>query len=297
MTRFSKTLFLTGAALLALNACSGSKGPGEIGTQDDIVVRNKGIPGGVQEPMKAEGEDFTSTVEQAEAMPAPDVSAPEPLPDNSPAMEAAVEAHEAAQAPVTSTAADASVTTTSAVPSENTPIDAVTPTEPVTTPAVTPPTDSAPVPPPASASSSSVYPAGDYAQAVAPAESSSQVAPTTAPAMAESVYTPAPASVSGDSYPLDPNAPYSPKAIAKAAAEAGTPPVVPQMTPSGVNVNDPAIIRSTQAALAAKSLYVGPQTGIMDAGLLNALAQYQAANGLTLGGMNEETLKHLGIIE
>ena len=288
MTRFSKTILLLGTAILALNACS-TKGPGEIGSKDDIVVKNNGLPGAQtqQAAVKAEGEDFSSTVEQAEAIPTPEVAAGEPLPDTTPAVEAAVAQHEAAKAPIapdTASPADAA----SAPVSETRPLDAMAPTTPVTQP-VTPPPANAPV--------TATSPA-------APAPT-----PATAPA---AVTTPAaPASAAAD--PLDPTAPYSPKAVAAANAAAGVAtPVVPAaptttttMTttapaavPSGgVNFSDPAIIRSAQAALKQKGLYKGAETGIVDTEFLNALTIYQTGNQLPVGGINEPTLRYLGVIE
>lgn len=106
-------------------------------------------------------------------------------------------------------------------------------------------------------------------------------------------------------YPLDPNAPFSPKAIeaAKSASAASTSVAETAAIPSapvpagGLNLSDPSIIRSAQAALAAKGGYTGPQSGAVDAEFLNALTKYQGANGLPMGGLNEPTLKALGVIE
>jgi outer membrane biosynthesis protein TonB len=71
MTRFS---VLVAFSLLLLTACSDSKGPGALGSKDDIVIRNNGMPQAQQNSA-----DFSSTVEQGEAVPAPDVAAPEPI--------------------------------------------------------------------------------------------------------------------------------------------------------------------------------------------------------------------------
>ncbi len=290
MTRFSKSFLMVGVAVLALSACSGTKGPGEIGSKKDIVVRSNGLPGAAQaQTAKTEGGDFSSTVEQADALPAPDVETAQALPVTSPATEAAVQETTEASAPMPSPVTQSDVSATppaDAAATDN--MAAALPTEPVTAP--TPP-----APPPAeeTVAAAPVYPAA--AAPAAPAEPAKAV--VTAEEKQSGVYTPAPESVSGKNYPLDPNAPYSPKAIAAAAASAGVPPVEPKVSPSGINLNDPAIIRATQAALAAKSLYYGPQTGIVDASLLNSLAEYQAKNNLPQGGLNEATLKSLGIIE
>ena len=133
MSRLVRSSLLLGVAVLSLAACSSSKGPGEIGSKDDIVVRNNGLP----QPKQAEaapatqGGDFSSTVEQGEAIPAPEVASAQPLPDNSPAMEQAVKAQEEATAPLPSTAT--SEATNSAIPADpaTNPIDAVAPVQPV----------------------------------------------------------------------------------------------------------------------------------------------------------------------
>jgi hypothetical protein len=127
MTRLAtKTSLLLGVAVLALSACGGSsKGPGPLGSKNDIVVRNNGLPGAVAPvPPSAEGE-ISSTVEQAEAVPAPDVAqAPLEMPPETPAPLAdPVIEQEAArivqeQAPVASPASapmnDGAITSTSA---------------------------------------------------------------------------------------------------------------------------------------------------------------------------------------
>ena len=120
MSRIIRSSLLLGVAVLSLAACASDKGPGEIGSKDDIVVRNNGMPQAKQAeaapaPAPQTG-DFSSTVEQGEAIPAPQVAAAEPLPDNSPAMEQAVAAQEAATAPLPST--PTSDATNSAVPAD-----------------------------------------------------------------------------------------------------------------------------------------------------------------------------------
>ena len=79
------------------------------------------------------------------------------------------------------------------------------------------------------------------------------------------------------------------------AAEAAS---VPAAAPTGgLNLNDPAVIRSAQTALKAKAGYTGEVSGTVDAGFLNALTVYQGLNKLPVGGLNEATLRHLGVIE
>ena len=108
MSRVFRSSLLLGVAVLSLAACSSSKGPGDLGSKDDIVVRNNGMPQAKQQaadaaPAATQGGDFSSTVEQAEAHPMPEVATAEPLPDTSPAMEQAVKAQQEANAPLPST--------------------------------------------------------------------------------------------------------------------------------------------------------------------------------------------------
>lgn len=311
MTRSRISVLLMTSAVLALAACSGMEGPGKIGSKDDIVVRNKNMPGQAQ---AAQGGDFSTSVEQGQAVPAPEVAAAEhlappsadtaqsqPLPDTSPAVQQAVAAHEAAQAaPQT---VETPVDVGRAAVAENKPIDAVAPTTPVNTPA--------PVPPPASPAP---VPAQQYVaaqmQAAAPATpAAAPTAPAPAPAVPAlpeiAAAAPNPA-VRNMPYPLDPNAPYSPRKIAEAQAKASTPhapATAPAAAPATdtsappVNLSDASMVRAVQAALAVKGAYTGPQTGIIDADFLNALTKYQGVNGLPMGGVNEATLRHLGVIE
>lgn len=295
MSKQFHAFLLIGVSFVSLSACSGDKGPGVIGSKDDIVVVNKGIPGAQQpaQGMKAEGEDFTSTVEQAQAAPAPEVAAAEELTP-------APAAEEAQQTVEESTAPTGQSLPTSQPVAEQTvaapPQQPQTPTPSAAASAV-PSTDNTSVstsaPSPVSETSSAVTtPAPTPSQAPAPVTAQDPAASTPAPAPA-----PAPVADKKIPYPLDPNAPYSPKAMAAAAAAAGTPVVAPEISPSGVNLNDPAIIRSVQAKMAEQKLFVGPQTGMMSADLMNAVAQYQVRNNLAIGPLNEETLKHMGILK
>ena len=317
MTRFSKSALLLGAALTVLSACSGTKGPGELGSKDDIIVRNNGLPGAAKaEPPAA---DFSSTVEQGQAVPAPEVAVAEPLPDTSPAVEAAAQQVADANAPVpstTTTPANDLTTATTAPVTEAKPIDQIAPQTPVQdTASTTPPPVASPEYAPAVAPTpapeavyapaaapvadpvpapSSVYPAADYAAAgvAAPATAPAAPVPAAVPTPSANVYVPLPA---GSAYPLDPNAPYSPKAVAAAGVTA--PVSAPVVTASGLNLADPSVIRSAQTALKSKGAYAGEATGAVDAAFLNALTIYQGTNKLPQGGLNEDTLRHLGVIE
>lgn len=321
MTRFSKSMFLMGAAVIALSACSGMKGPGEIGKKEDIVVRNNGLPNAqaaaAAPAARVAGQDFSSTVEQGQAVPAPEVANAEPLPNTSPAMEHAVEQQQAANAPVPSTTGATPPDRTTAPVSETRPLDAIAPTQPVNQTVTPPPAETAAAP-----AAAPVYPQTDYPAAAAPVAApavpaASPVpapapvaapAPAPAPAVPTAVYSsssaaPGPSAVpAGMDYPLDPNAPFSPKAIAAAEGTAVAAPAATSVdgtapAPVGTGMADPGMIRAAQAALATKGGYTGAQTGEIDANFLNALTKFQGENGLPMGGLNEPTLKALGVIQ
>lgn len=312
MTRFSKSMFLMGAAVIALSACSGMKGPGEIGKKEDIVVRNNGLPNAQAAAAPAApvaGQDFSSTVEQGQAVPAPEVASAEPLPNTSPAMEHAVEQQQAANAPVPSTTGATPPDRTTAPVSETRPLDAIAPTQPVNQTVTPPSAETAAVP-----AAAPVYPQTDYPAAAAPVDApavpAASPAPVAAPAPAvpTAVYssssaTPGPSAVpAGMDYPLDPNAPFSPKAIAAAEGTAVAAPAATSVdgaapAPFGTGMADPGMIRAAQAALAARGGYTGAQTGEIDANFLNALTKFQGENGLPMGGLNEPTLKALGVTQ
>lgn len=298
----SKILLLSGVALMSLSACAGDRGPGEIGTKDDISVVNHGIKSApvnqtavqgadvLSAPATAQAGDFSATTEQAEAAPAPAVEKAEPVmtPEAAP---------ESAPAVVPEMAQD----------------PAMAASEPVAEAATSAPT-------PTAAPASSVYPAQDYAQAQAQKADMAQQLGTvsqSAPQPAAPVSAPAPRMVPIEPdrvtdipYPLDKNAAYSPKAIeaarAQAAAQMQTP-VAPQMaqaepqtTPAQAptSLKDPVVIQAVQKALAAKAGYTGSANGVMDTDLLNAIIRYQAVNNLPItGGLNMETLKALGVVQ
>ncbi len=276
MTKISKSLLLLGVAAISLSACSGDKGPGDIGSKDDIVVINKGLPG-AKTAMSPEG-DFSASVEQAQAVPAPAVEGTQEL---TPPEEAVT------QSAVPEQAQDSTTMTQETVPAMEGAVMDDAPPAPELEQEQAAPVVAQDVPVAAAPAPTEVPQQAVAASASVEATSSSQQAQP-APPVAP-VKTP---------YPLDPNAPYSPKAMAAAAAAAGTPVTDPVVSPSGLNLADPALIRSVQAALAAKSMYVGAQTGMMDADLLNAITKFQADNKLQIsGGLNEDTLKALGILK
>ncbi len=322
MLGLRKELLLVGTALIALSACASEKGPGPIGTKADIVVRNAGIPG-QQPPTVTPAPAEQAVVEQGTAEPvaavssAPLSASPEPAPGASSTPEnipAAPESHTAAipaDAPprvsaLTTPMADSGSAPTPATGPEILPPPAsdTQAAAPVVEPVATPPAPAvapapapvaaapiaavpasqpapAPAPEPVSAPApSSVYPASDY-----PAAPETVPEPTLAPQIAAPVAQPIPAPVP------------APVAAAPAFSPAKGPVLPQQAAPSPVLLNDPAVIRSAQAALKDKGFYQGTTTGELDAETLNALTRFQATNGLGMGGINEDTLRSLGVIE
>ncbi|PZO89105.1 MAG: hypothetical protein DI626_00125 [Micavibrio aeruginosavorus] len=329
----TKNILLVSVALVALSACASEKGPGAIGTKNDIVVRNKGIPG-YQEPQTADAAapaqqgDFTTATEQGEAAPAPAVESAEALPEQSPAVDAAAQQATEAQAPIPATTnapmseAPNASPAASAVATQADPVDQTLPVEPVPQTATTnvPPPETIPssAPQPVQQRTSSVYPAGDYPQQPAapapvptdvsvPLQRAEQPAASAsaAPVMTEAapavetpavtyVYAPAPSGY----VPANPNAPYSPKdAAAYAASKGAAATASPDVPGAPLNLSDKVVIRSAQAALKAKGSYSGVEDGTINAEFLNALSLYQGQNKLPQGGLNNDTLRSLGVIE
>ncbi len=311
MIRFSKSLLMMSVAVIALSACASEKGPGKIGTKDDIVVTNKGIPGSAPSPAPAVVSADPNAPEQMAPNPAPEVAVAEavgeqqPLPDNSPAMEAAVQAHEDASAPMQSPTTAVAATD---VPQAETVEDPAIPMEPVTDMSQTaPPVQQAPATAP-----QSVYPA------TAPAAPVPTPAPQ-APVAAAPVPVPAPAPA-----PISAQQPYvstgkidydtayprtstgTPQTAALAGSAAPAAPVMPSgarppasmpVSAATVNLYHPDVIRAAQTALQAKGLYKGPASGTIDTEFLNALSLYQGDNKLPQTGVNEKTFRSLGVIQ
>lgn len=376
MTRFAtKTSLLLGVAVLALTACGNSKGPGALGTTNDIVVRNNGLPGAVAPvPPSAQGE-ISSTVEQGEAVPAPDVAqAPLEIPAEAkapvasavtaPMNDATAPASEPTQAdvipaePVTPTAEAPVEELLSAVPTQVAAPVETPAAAPVETPAVAPtPTQqrvqtiSAPQGTPIEASDNTFVPDDAPAAAVAAlnatrlhdAKAPEAAAPVATPAVSApapatastSAYTPeayaAPAPVAQEAetssvtvyetapapvaqtapvspssvYPIED---YAPEALAQAQVQSApsssaiAPPqgteIIPPAAPApAINFQEPAIIKLAQDALKRKGAYVGKEDGIPNTQYLNALSKYQADNKLPQGGLNIETLRHMGVLQ
>lgn len=334
MTRISKTSLLLGVAVLALTACGGSKGPGALGTKDDIVVRNNGLPGATAPvPPSAEGE-----LAQVEAAPTPEVAgAPlempgesQPLPNTDPAVEQAVQQVEEARAPIapTTTTPMSDATTASTAPATaSVPADVVAPEPVAQAAAVEPPpaeptasgpvntvqagtsVDNTYVPSDAPASAVSALNArrmGEQTAAPTPAPVSTSApvaseppvvqAPVEVP-VGESVAPQAPAGATSPVYPAadyPAQAPVQTQVQAQAQVQPAPAPAAP--TPA-INFADPQVVKTVQAALKIKGVYKGKEDGVVNTQYLNALSKYQGDNKLPQGGLNIETLRHLGAVQ
>lgn len=317
-----KTALLMGVALIALSACSSGKGPGELGTKNDIVVRNHGEPRDT-----APAGDFTSSVETAAAVPPAEVAQGEPVPAPV-ATGAEAQAVAAQSAPVGST--------TVAPINDGTPSVATAPVQQnvaAETPVpVTPVTAQSPAPQAEVTNSPSSLPSEPYATprasdpvasvsttntAVPAAAVAAPVAQQTYPASGAPVGEPI-ARPQDTVSPVVPVVPPAPAVPAQQVAAQTPPPVAVPKNPNasfydyleaGQTKQSSGIATSTatattsgdvskvKAVLAAKGLYAGSQNDAVDSEFLNALAKYQGENGLPMGGVNAETKQHLGIAQ
>lgn len=309
MIRFSQSSLLLGVAVLALGACGGGKGPGALGSKNDIVVRNNGLPGATAPvPPSAAGE-ITSTIEQGEAVPTPAVAG-EPLampPENEPLVSAdpaadtvALQSNEAS-APAPSSTAAPLVDGTSA---STAPAADIAPYEPMAAaPAGTRVDGNLIVPNDAPASAVTALGATKIADVQSAAHPQAQMpatetfVPPAGVAMAQKETAAVPASPSSvypaEDYPSEYAAPVQQQA--SVSAPIGTP-VAHAPTPS-IDFTDPVIVKSVQAALKLKGAYKGKEDGVVNTQYLNALSKYQAENKLSQGGLNIDTLRSLGIVQ
>lgn len=317
MTQFTKTLLLAGVAILSLNACTDSKGPGTLGSKNDIVVKNNGMPGA----QKAGDTQISSATEQVAPLPPAEVAAgepvpapegQEPLPSSDPAVEAAAQKVQESKAPVqasTSTPVSDGTTASSAPTTDTVPADVVA-VESVKDQEVVPPqlegtsTETEPVTGPTTqAAATPVYPkVAEPTPAAVPAaeESSPAAVPTTptpavtTPISSASTVVAKPSGTHDTAYSIP--APAG-SASATTSAEAAVPVAATAPASGTINPYDPAIIKAAQSALATKAGYTGAANGELSSEFLNALSKYQSENKLTPGGVNTETLRHLGVIE
>lgn len=260
--RSFKGFLLTGTAILALVACSSDKGPGEIGTVDDIVVRNHGekvaVPPPGAEPVKevkiaeAATEGNTAAPSAAEMIAAEDTGGKKTVEQTA---AAAQEAQEKTIAQTQEQAADAAVAhaeqVADAEPVQVAQAAAAAPVQADTAPGmnwnqprrIETPEDAdklveeqmAQSAPPAAAAAPATAPAPAAPPSADVAATTAAPAPAQAasPAAAPKIPVTAP-----ENYTQDPDAPYSPAAArAAAAAQTGTPsdaPAAPAAAPTPV---------------------------------------------------------------
>lgn len=77
-------------------------------------------------------------------------------------------------------------------------------------------------------------------------------------------------------------------------------PVAPAPVPTqaaAISLGDASMLSRAQTVLSQKGFYNGPADGRMSTELMNALSRYQSANFLTPGLLNEETARHMGLIQ
>lgn len=305
-----KTALLLSVAVIAVSACSSSKGPGELGNKNDIVVRNYGEP---RDTAPATAGDFSSTVETAAAVPPAEVGAGEPV---APVDGSTVATQEQAQAvaeqsapvpPTTSAPMNDGTPVAATAPAQQSTAETPVPAEPVTQTASPQQLQSEPYQTPrVQAGDVSTAPAvvanAPAAQPVAqpyvsapetiPLDPSEQPFIQQAPqpvAQPQSAHVQEPAAIA---VPKNPNGSFY--EYMKAGQSSG-------VTASG-SATTSAIAASgdvakVKAALAAKGLYSGVQNDVIDSEFLNALSKYQGENGLPMGSVNAQTKQHLGITQ
>lgn len=385
--RITQTLLLATVAVLALPSCSSAQGPGEIGTTDDIVVRNYG-----DAPLPPTA---TETVLQQDANASPEMMAtrtPEPVkasadvnspanPDIPPNADTSTSMAETAEpqgsavdavpAPDVQTApsaplAEVSATTTTTTAVSTPPLEEAglgnesLATRPATTEAgtmgiVSPETtdaamDTRPAPqvdpmgqtvdsvdapavqqaaeeyqnkgseqaaaeamqnPPTPYGAQLTNPAATAPRAPGEAQVSQPTPPVTNYGMRTSSFQPSSEDYArggmrvvktqdgqliekdyqGSMTTVPANAPAAPVMPAPEMRAA------PVMQKGGAPITDKAMMTRAQTVLSEKGFYSGPANGEMSTDMLNALSRYQAANGLTPGGMTVETAQHMGLVQ
>jgi hypothetical protein len=318
MSHFTKALMLVSVSVLTLSACSGDgKGPGQLGTKSDIVVNNKGMPGAQQQTTTAES-GVTSSIENVDPLPPAEVLAGEPvpapetsqsLPASSPAVDAAVQQVQEAKAamPASTSAPIVDGTPSSTAPATDVTAADVAASVPVPSADGTPPQLEGTASPEeksagAPVTQARVYPAPESTGApVWPA--TPEKVPTSEPSAPAVAETPAaPAATPVPSVPSQPGTKGTAYELgmtgtSAAVSDAVATTTAPVTSGTAINLYDPAIIKAAQTALKAKSGYNGAANGQLSTEFLNALSKYQGDNKLAPGGLNLDTLRHLGVAE
>lgn len=243
MTGFKKIL-MTGAAVLALTACSSDRGPGQIGSADDIIIRNAGEPK-APPPKPLDVAAATAGTVAAENTASDGVTAAP-----APAVEQAAESvPAAAETPAPAVSAPTASTTEVAAPTAPAAPAAMDPVTEVKveTPAA-PAAEAVPAEAPAPAAMKNISMAGTPAATAEPAPVAA-ASSTPAPEVPASVPAPAESSSAVD--------------LSMAALQTG----------------DKAKVKAIQEELKKAGLYKGKTNGKVNTETLNALVRYQSAQG------------------
>ncbi|MCB1529911.1 MAG: peptidoglycan-binding protein [Rhodospirillales bacterium] len=342
--RAFKSVMLAGTAVLALSACSSNRGPGEIGSRDDIIIRNMGDekappPAPVSAPEISRIEEAAPAEETASDMAAE--TAPDFVP--APPDESAAQMTEQEEPPAgeveDSVEDDVDVREQviprepepDVVPEESSeaagPMGTVEMRAPSPVAGASDPASPVPAAPPENVPDApDLVDLSEVDMAVLPTKTPQEIMDVQEALKEQGFYEGAPdgkvdaktlnslmrykaskGALPAGNKPLPAPLPVSQEtqeAVEEppvAAAPTASRPVAASMPTvfkaGAVRMNDPALIRAAQTALTAKGFYDGSVTGEMDTALLNALSRYQSANLLAPGGLNEETLKSLGVME
>lgn len=258
MTGF-KTILMAGVAIAALTACSSDRGPGAIGSTNDIIVRNAGEPK-APPPKPLEAPVVTATdatpTDGVTAAPAPVVEAVAPVADT-PAV--------ASEAPATTAAPVVATSELVAAPAVTAPAAAPTSTalsiDPVTEVAVANPAPAMP-------------------EEVVPVVKADAVPmkniPMTSPEAPASVTSPAAAPAAA---PVETNAaPATAQPVEPAVLAAPAAPSV-EMTMATLQSGDKVKVMAVQEELKKAGLYAGKTDGKINTETLNAMIRYQSSQG------------------
>ncbi|MEM6780921.1 MAG: peptidoglycan-binding domain-containing protein [Pseudomonadota bacterium] len=267
---------LLGTAILSVAACGSSKGPGEIGSREDIVIRNAGDPAPAAaptiepavDPMIAEHQkavaEAQGEIEEMAAADTDDTPVPgEPAPSPEPVEQAVVEPE---PEPVIEEPVVEASTEMAGQPMARTEMDMI-------------------------------KPMGQRAMAAPEPDAAPAVEEPVAEPMVEEVATTAP-SAAGMQPVMEGDPAVSEEMMDEAVAEpvAQIAPAAPAVSAGGLISNpDANMIMGVQRALTDKGYYFGVADGEMGAETLNALHLYQNAHGMDTFGLTTDTLDKLGV--
>lgn len=275
---------LMGSAVLVLAACGSSKGPGDIGSKKDIVIRNAGDPAPAAmaaseeapvDPVIAQHQQAVEEAEpEIEEMAAQD-------PDNTPVPGDPIE--EAKAEPIPETALEAEAVASEEIVETDTAMEETIAeaeeivAEPMKrTEMVQPEAETV------------LEPIDTQAHDAAKSAETAVAAAPTPKAMPEAASLPKPV------YEGDP-AVSNAEAMDAQAEQAETYTPSTGVTSGLIAHPSKGLISALQKALNQKGYYFGAMDGNLGAETLNALHLYQSAHGMSDYGMTVETLEKLGV--